>query len=70
MMEISKDQLIEEIKYLITVDGSKTEINPAYLEYFTIEELEEIKIELQVKKENKNEFAKQYVEEIYDKITF
>jgi len=68
-MDISKDQLIEDIKYLISVDGTKTYINPSYLEYFTIEELDEIKTDLQIKKENKKEFAKQYVEELYDKIT-
>ena len=67
MSHIEKEQLIEEIKHLIDVDNSKSvTINPNYLEYFTLEELIDIKTELVSKKEkeNQNKFVEQYVEEL------
>jgi hypothetical protein len=68
-MNNDKIILIEEIKHLISVDGSNTDINSKYLEYFEIDELENIKIELLSKKEKKKEFTKKYVDELYDKFT-
>ena len=64
MSEIRKECIVDEIKYLITVDNSRVEINPNYLEYFTLEELQEIKDELLFKKKNKYKFTEQYVEEL------
>jgi len=65
----TKLELIEEIKSLISVDGTVTHINPNYLEYFEIDELEEIKLELLTKKENKNQFTTDYVNELFEKLT-
>lgn len=64
----TKEELIEEIKHLITVDGKSTEINPNYLEYFTHEELCEMKDDLINKKMNIVESTKEYVDEIYEKL--
>ena len=68
MEELNKSELIEEIKHLISVDGSSTEINPQYLEYFTIEELIEMKEDLICKKLNVIETTKEYVNELYEKL--
>jgi len=64
----NKKALIKEIQHLITVDGTNTDINPNYLEYFMEEELEEIKNELLIKKENTNKSTKEYVNELYEKL--
>ena len=68
MEELSKTELIEEIKHLISVDGSETQINPNYLEYFEQEELLEIKEDLISKKLNVVETTKEYVNELYEKL--
>lgn len=61
-----KNNLIEEIKQLISVDGSSIDINPNYLEYFQLEELEEIKQQLLYSKSNVKSFTKEYVDELYE----
>ena len=68
MEELSKTELIEEIKHLISVDGAKTQINPNYLDYFTQEELVEMKEDLLFKKMNVVETTKEYIDEIYEKL--
>lgn len=69
MEELTKTELIEEIKHLISVDGTSTEINPNYLEYFTDEELLEMKEDLINKKLNVVETTKEYVDELYEKLS-
>lgn len=66
MQEQTKEQLIEDIKILINVDGTKTHINPNYLEYFQLEELLEIKEQLQRVKKDKKSISKEYLDQIYD----
>ena len=68
MEELSKAELIEEIKHLISVDGTETQINPNYLEYFTQEELVEMKEDLLLKKMNVVETTKEYIDELYEKL--
>lgn len=68
MEKLTKKDLIEEIKLLITSDGSSVDINPNYLEYFTLEELDEIKTDLLLKKKNVISSTKEYVDELYDKL--
>lgn len=65
MDEITKEELIEQIKRLISVDGSQVDINPNYLEYFQIEELIEIKERLENKKDSRSSIGKDYLDEIY-----
>ncbi len=48
---MEKERLLEEIERLLGFDGEKASINPDYLEYFTVEELESIKKGLQKKYE-------------------
>lgn len=64
-----KNELIEEIKQLISVDGTSIDINPNYLEYFQLEELEEIKQQLLYSKSNVKSFTKEYVDELYEKFS-
>ena len=64
-----KQELIDEIKTLISTNGESVDINPNYLEYFQLEELEEIKKELMVKKEIIKDTTKEYVEELYEKFS-
>ena len=49
---MEKRQLLEDIEKLLSFDGNDTEINPNYLEYFTIDELTSIKKELERKYAN------------------
>ena len=67
--ELTKEELIEEIKKLIPSDGSTTEINPNYLEFFTQEELLEIKADLVFKKEDIAASTKEYIDELYEKLS-
>lgn len=62
-----KEQLIQDIQHLISVDGTSIDINPNYLQYFEYEELEDIKKQLLNTKVNQNELTKEYADEIYEK---
>lgn len=63
-----KHTLIKDIKELIVTDAHDTiEINPSLLEYFTQEELEEIRDTLVLKKSNFRKNNENYLEEIYNK---
>jgi hypothetical protein len=64
----NKLNIIDEIKHLISVDGSNTHINPNYLDYFELEELEEIKDTLLTKKANKDKFTTNYVNELFESL--
>lgn len=62
-----KDILIEEIKQLIAINkDDNIEINPNYLEYFSAEELENIRATLVLKKEHLMD-SNVYLDELYEK---
>ena len=63
----NKEELIEEIKRLISIDGSAVEINPKYLEYFEFDELQEIKDTLDGKKKNQDAISNDYLDELFNK---
>lgn len=65
MEDITKDTLIEEIKKLITCDGSTTDINQNYLEYFELDELISIKDELLNKKTNQKDHLEPFLDDIF-----
>jgi hypothetical protein len=50
-MEREKEALLHEIEKLLSFDGRDTAINPDYLAYFTLEELTNIKKELEERHE-------------------
>ena len=63
-----KKDLIEEIKDLIKVSKEeKIEINPNYLDYFEVNELEDIKNQLLNKKSSINETTVDFLDELYEK---
>ena len=63
----NKIELINEIKHLISADGTSVDINPNYLEYFELDELTEIKNQLLLKKQNQTQSTTEYLNDIYDK---
>ena len=63
----NKEELIEEIKRLISIDGSAVEINPKYLEYFELDELQEIKDTLDGKKKDHDAISNDYLDELFNK---
>lgn len=67
-MNEEKNTLIKDIKELVVSDENDSiEINPSLLEYFTQEELEEIRDTLVLKKNNFRKNNENYLEEIYNK---
>jgi len=65
MEDITKEELIEEIKTLISCDGSTTDINPNYLEYFELDELISIKDQLVYKKTNQKNHLEPFLDDIF-----
>ena len=66
--ELDKNELIEEIKSLvITDDNDSIDINPNFLEYFEVEELNSIKEQLIIKKSKIRESTFDYLDELYEK---
>ncbi|QDF29167.1 hypothetical protein [Halarcobacter anaerophilus] len=65
---MEKEELIEEIKELISVNGEDAvEINPNYLEYFQLDELIAIKERLLLRKSKIKETTSLFLDEIYEK---
>ncbi|NVJ52556.1 MAG: hypothetical protein HWD90_02590 [Campylobacteraceae bacterium] len=64
----TKEELIKDIKLLIsTDDDDNVDINPNFLEYFQIEELNSMKEQLIKRKNNIREDTFDYLDEIYEK---
>jgi len=65
---MEKEELIEEIKVLITTNKEESiEINPDFLQYFEIEELISIRDDLIIKKSKIRESTFDYLDELYAK---
>lgn len=65
---MEKIELIEEIKKLIVANKKDIiDINPAFLEYFQVEELVSIRDELLIKKSKIRENSFTFLDEIYEK---
>ena len=63
-----KEELINEIKTLIvTNENESIEINPNYLEYFQVDELNSIKEKLMSQKSQIKETTLLFLDEIYEK---
>lgn len=62
-----KEYVINEIKSLISVSGESVDINPKLLDYFDLEELYDIKDNLNRKKEEFHKNNQTFLEEIYEK---
>jgi hypothetical protein len=65
---MKKEELIEEIKYLISTNKNETiEINENFFQYFDEEELISIRDDLIVKKNKIRESTFDYLDELYEK---
>lgn len=65
---MQKEEIIEEIKQLISSGEEESiDINPTYLDYFSEDELNDIKNKLLIKKEQYHEHTKEFVDELYEK---
>jgi hypothetical protein len=64
----SRDDIIIQIKHLISVTGEEVDINPKFLEYFEYDELKEIRDNLEYKKTHQDKTNNDYLDELYDKI--
>ncbi|AXX92553.1 hypothetical protein CPU12_01660 [Malaciobacter molluscorum LMG 25693] len=63
-----KKQLIEEIKKLIVVNEEDSiDINPNFLQYFEVDELNSIKSDLEVKKRNISKTSLDFLDKLYEK---
>lgn len=62
-----KEYIISEIKSLISVSGEIVDIEPKLLDYFDLEELYNIKEQLEEKKEKFRENSQDYLDSIYEK---
>ncbi len=68
MTQEEKKILIQDIKILInSSDEPLVEINPKFLDYFTDEELLQLRDDLIVKKKNFMQNNEQWLDEIYQK---
>ena len=66
--ELTKEDLVEQIKGLISINKNETiDINPKFLEYFDFEELVSIKETLIIKKSKIRESTFDYLDELYEK---
>lgn len=65
-MNKEKIKLINEIKTLISSDNTNVELNIKYIEYFELDELEEIKAQLENKKEQNKTPSRDLIDDIFD----
>ncbi len=67
--EETREDLIIQIKHLISVTGEEVEINQKFLEYFEYDELKETRDSLEYKKTNQDKITNDYLDELYEKHT-
>ncbi len=67
--EETREDLVIQIKHLISVTGEEVEINPKFLDFFQYDELLETRDNLEYKKIHQNEITNNYLDELYEKHT-
>ncbi|VAY87339.1 hypothetical protein MNB_ARC-1_198 [hydrothermal vent metagenome] len=65
----SRDDLIVQIKHLISITGEETYIDAKLLEYFQDDELKEIRNNLEYSKIKQKNITNDYLDELYEKHT-
>jgi len=63
--EESREDLIIQIKHLISITGEEVYINPKFLEYFQYDELKETRDNLEYKKIHQDEIVNDYLSELH-----
>ena len=66
-MDNTKNELIIEIKELIDNSENKVEINIKYIDYFELDELNEIRDNLKYIKNNREKETSDYLDDIFSK---
>ncbi len=67
--EETREDLIIQIKHLISVTGEEVQINPKFLDFFQYDELLETRDSLEYKKKHQDEITNDYLDELYEKHT-
>ncbi|MCK5110980.1 MAG: hypothetical protein KAQ94_05615 [Arcobacteraceae bacterium] len=65
----TREDLIIQIKHLISVTGEEVQINPKFLDFFQYDELLETRDSLEYKKIHQDEITNDYLDELYEKHT-
>lgn len=64
---MEKSELLQKIEELLSFDGNETKIDPAYLDYFTLEELESLLKKLLNRHENMVEENREWMQRFVSK---
>ena len=67
--EESREDLIIQIKHLITVTGEAVDINSKILDYFQYNELKDIRDNLRYKKTHQDDITADYLDELYEELS-
>ena len=67
--EESREDLIIQIKHLITVTGEAVDINSKTLDYFQYNELKDIRDNLRYKKTHQDDITADYLDELYEELS-
>ncbi len=67
--EETREDLIIQIKHLISVTGEEVQINPKFLDFFQYDELLETRDSLEYKKTHQDSITNDYLDELYEKHT-
>ena len=67
--EESREDLIIQIKHLITVTGEAVDINSKILDYFQYNELKDIRDNLRYKKTHQDDITADYLVELYEELS-
>ena len=68
-IEETREDLIIQIKHLISVTGEEVQINPKFLDFFQYDELLETRDSLEYKKTHQDKITNDYLNELYEKHT-
>jgi hypothetical protein len=69
LQDETKEDLIIQIKHLISITGEEVQINPKFLDFFQYDELLETRNNLRDKKTNFDKITNDYLDELYQKHT-
>jgi hypothetical protein len=69
LQDETKEDLIIQIKHLISITGEEVQINPKFLDFFQYDELLETRNNLRDKKTNFDKITNDYLDELYRKHT-
>jgi hypothetical protein len=69
LQDETKEDLINQIKHIISITGEEVQNNPKFLDFFQYEELLETRNNLRDKNTNFDKITNDYLDELYQKHT-